>query len=108
QVQRRALPAELVSIVKTRDRIDVVGGKGRADLDAKIGNRHELELELLSVGLVAAAVLGKPAGGLALEFALAALADIRADHEAVDVFGVDAFFRPRERLQQPKAECRRP
>ena len=37
----------------------------------------------------------------ALEFALAALADIRADHEAIDVLGIDAL---RMTARRPAAE----
>ena len=77
-----------------------MGRERRPDLDAEILDRHELQLELLADGLIAAALPGKSSGGLGLEFALAELADIGADHEAIDVLGVDAFRMAARRLQQ--------
>ena len=64
QIQRRPCQASWLRSVKARDGLDVVGRERRSDLDAEIVDRHELELELLAEGLVAAAVLGKTPGGL--------------------------------------------
>ena len=69
-----------------------MAGERRSDLDAEIPDRHVLQLDLLSHGLAAAAVLRKSSRGLALEFAFAEFADVGADHEAIDVLGVDALL----------------
>src|SRR5262249_19774565 len=97
---RAALPGGLVSIIETRDRIDVVGCERRYDFDTEIFDRHEFQLELVIGGLASAAVLGKPTRGLGLEFALAGIAHVATDHEAIDVLGVDAIGMTASRRQQ--------
>ena len=72
----------------------------RPDLDAEIPDRHELQLDLLADGLVCSGLLGEPSGGFGLEFALAEIADIGADHESIDVLGVDALSAAGAGLQQ--------
>ncbi|MCA3806223.1 hypothetical protein, partial [Burkholderia sp.] len=81
----------MTAIVKARDAVDVVRAERSAELDTKVRCRNELELHFLVERAVAAAVLGEAAGGLALEFPLADLPDIGADHEAEDVLGIKSF-----------------
>lgn len=59
-----------------------MGREGASDLDPEIVDRHELQFEFLVDRPIVIAPLGKSSGRLALEFALADVADISADQEA--------------------------
>ena len=91
QVQRSALPGQLAAILETGNAVDVMGREGASDLDTEILGGHEFQFEFLVDRPVVSAALGKSSGRLALEFALAGIADIGADHEAEDMLGIDAF-----------------
>ena len=77
-------------------------------LNAKIPCRHEFQFEFLSDRAVASAIPGKSSGGLALEFTLADIADIGADHEAKQMFGIDALRVRAGRKQRGETQERRP
>ena len=83
-------------------------GKCASDLDPEIPDRHEFQFEFLTEGAIFAAVLAEPPGGLALEFALADIADIRADHESEQMLGIDALGMRADRKQRRKAQDCRP
>jgi hypothetical protein len=85
-----------------------VTGKSASHFDPEIPEGHELQFELLTDGAVAAAIPGKPTGRLALEFAFAEIADIRADHEGEDVLGIDALGMSARRKQYGEAQDGRP
>src|ERR1700738_2874935 len=65
--------------------------KLRSQLNSKIPCGHQLQFEFLSGRAVASGILRKTPGGLALEFALADVADVGADHESEQMLGIDAF-----------------
>src|ERR1700736_1518453 len=66
-------------------------GKLRSQLNSKIPCGYELQFEFLSDRAVASGILCETPGGLALEFALAGVADVSADHESEQMLGIDAF-----------------
>src|SRR4051794_623985 len=61
------------------------------ELDPEVLRRHEFELDLLLERAIAAVILGKSPGGLALQFTVTNVADIGADHESKYVLGIDTF-----------------
>src|ERR1700730_10093994 len=61
--------------------------KLRSQLNSKIPCGHELQFEFR---VVASGILCETPGGLALEFALADVADVGADHESEQMLGIDA------------------
>ena len=63
-----------------------------ADLDADVRQRHDFDLEFVLEGAICTAALAEAPRGLALEFALAGIADIGADHETEDVLGIEAIL----------------
>ena len=79
-------------------------GEIAAHFDPEIPKRNELQLELLIKGAVGAAAPGKAPGRRALEFVLADLADVSADHECKDMLGIDALGMSAGR--QPRSETR--
>src|SRR5262249_54430147 len=81
QIERDALPRQLPAIIEIGNGANIVPDKGAADFDAEIFDRDELQLELLIDGSIFATVPGKAAGCRALEFALADIAHVGADHE---------------------------
>ena len=91
QVHGNALPGQLAPILKTWNAGDVVRRKGASHLDPEILDGHEFQFEFLADRPVVSAIPGKSSGRLALEFALADIADIRADHEAEQMLGIDAL-----------------
>ena len=91
QVYRNALPGRLAPVLKARNAADVMGCKGSSQLHPNILDGHEFQFELLADRPVTSAIPGKPSVGLALEFALADIADIRADHEAEQMLGINAL-----------------
>ena len=72
-------------------------------LDSKIPGRHEFQFKLLADRPVTSAIFGKSSGGLALEFPLADIADIGADHEAEQMLGIDALGANGSRKQRREA-----
>ena len=74
---------------------------------AEIPDRHEFQFEFLVNRPVTSAIPRKSSGGLALEFTLADIADIRTDHEAKQMFGINAL-RARAGRQQREAQDGRP
>ncbi len=68
-----------------------MGRKAGSQLHPNILDGYEFQFELLAGRPVSSAIPGKSSVGLALEFALADIADIRADHEAEQMLGIDAF-----------------
>ncbi|WP_249144338.1 hypothetical protein [Bradyrhizobium lablabi] len=106
EIDRDVLPRQLSAILKARNAVDVMCIEGRSKLYAKILDRDELQFELLADGAIAAAILGEAPGGLGLEFTLAEIADIGANHEAENVLGIDLFRLHGER-QQRSENCDR-
>ena len=111
QVERSALEIELAAIADIGDAGDVVQGGSAADLDAEVRQRHDLDLDLLREGAIGPAALAESTCRLGLEFALAGIADIGADHETEDVlgiedlFGTDAYRRERDGAGGYGPEC---
>src|ERR1700730_13096898 len=62
--------------------------KLRSQLNSKIPCGHELQFEFR---VVASGILCETPGGLALEFALADVADVGADHESEQMLRIDAL-----------------
>ena len=91
QVHGNALPGQLAPILQTRYAADVMGRKGGPQFRPEILDRHEFQLEFLADRPVVSATPGKSSGGLGLEFALADIADICADHEAEQMLGINAL-----------------
>jgi hypothetical protein len=81
----------LPAIVQTRNAMNVMRGKNASDFDPEILDGHEFELEFLTNGAVIPALLGKSSSGLALEFALADIANISAYHEAKQMLGINTL-----------------
>jgi hypothetical protein len=81
----------LAPVLKTWNAHDVVRRKGTTQLYSKIFNGHEFQFEFLANRAVASSIPGKSSGRLALEFTLANIADISADHKAEDMLGINAL-----------------
>src|SRR5258707_678498 len=82
QIKGNTLPGQLASILKTGCALNVMGREGASDLDPEIVDRHELQFEFLVDRSIVIATFGKSSGRLALEFALADVANVSADQEA--------------------------
>ena len=78
----------------------MVRRKRASHLNSKIPGRHEFQFKLLADDPVTSAIFGKSSGGLALEFPLADIADIGADHEAEQMLGIDALGATGSRKQR--------
>jgi hypothetical protein len=89
----------LGTIFKTRNAADVVRSEVASEFYPEIPGRHELQFELLVDRSVMTGSFRKSSAGPALEFAFADTADVRADHKAEQMLGVDAF-RVRARRDQ--------
>ena len=84
-----------------------VGREGAAQLYSNILEGHELQFELLTDRTIVPAVLGKSSGGLALEFALADVANICADHETEQMLGIDTLSaNPARKQRRETHDCR--
>ena len=81
----------LAAILKAGNAVDVMRRKRTSHLDSKILGGHYFQFEVLTDCPVITATFGKSSGRLALEFAFAGAADIRADHKAKQMLGIDAF-----------------
>ena len=92
-------------IFKTWNATDLMRGEIAAHFDAKIPERNQLQLELLAKTAVRTAFPDKAPGRRALEFALADIADVSADHESEDMLGIDVLGMNASRKQ--RGETRR-
>ncbi|MGH6751749.1 MAG: hypothetical protein ACREDP_06230, partial [Bradyrhizobium sp.] len=104
QVNGYALPGQLAPILQAWNTADVVGRKAGSQLHPNIFGRHEFQFEFLADGPVVSAILTKSPGRLGLEFALADIADIGADHEAEQMLGIDALRADAARKQRGETE----
>src|SRR5580700_8700140 len=100
QIQRGALPAGLGTIHQSRNGCDIVSRKRRFDLNPEILHGYEFQLELLPERVVGSGLFRKSSRARGLEFAFTGIADIRADHETVDVLGVDALSESTSGMQE--------
>src|SRR5580700_2778802 len=109
QIQRRALPAGLGAIHEARNGGNIKGRQRCSDLDPEILDGHEFQLKLLAESLVGPGLFRESSRRHSLEFTFAGTTDVGANHEAVDVLGVDAFgkpaSRPQERPQHRRPDC---
>ncbi|WP_296512338.1 hypothetical protein [Rhodopseudomonas sp.] len=98
----------MAAILETRHATDIVRRKSGSHLNSKIPGGHELEFEFLAEGAIGSTGLAESPGGLALEFALAEVADIGADHESEQMLRIDVFTAHIDRNQREQARNCRP
>src|SRR5882672_9959021 len=108
EIDGHPLPGQLAAILKTRNAVDIVSRERASNLNPKIPGGHEFQFEFLADRPVPSAIPGESSGRLALEFALADVADIRSDHEAKQMLGINALGVNTARKQPRKAHHRRP
>src|SRR5712691_400408 len=85
-----------------------MGRKGCSQLHPKILDGDEFQFEFLIDRPVISAIPGKSSGRLALEFAFADISDVRADHEAEQMLGINALCSNTARKQRGETQDCRP